>query len=219
MTQQPHPSNSRSIWQTLTSKKKIAAWEVGGVLFTNVIGGSLHFAFELSNYATPVALFASVNESTWEHLKFYFWASLLWTLIEFTYVRDEANNYTFAKAMNLLVTPIVVTLLFYGYLAFTLPIYGRGFFAADISTGIVGVLIGHLVSSYLMQREPLGVSWRNRGWAVIAVLTIMFSTFTYFPPKFFLFEDYMGYEYTNQYGILEEYTGPYVIFDRSEAEE
>lgn len=209
----------RSIWQTLTSSKKIAAWEIGGIFFTNVLGGSLHFAFELSNYSRPMALFASVNESTWEHLKFYFWAALLWSLIEYTYVKDEAKNYPFAKAMNLLITPILICLFFYGYLAFTLPIYGTGFFAVDISTGVLAVIIGHIVSSYFMQRENLGAQLRNRGLAIIAVLTIMFSTFTYFPPKFFLFEDYMGYEYTDQYGILEEYTGPYVVFDRSEFEE
>lgn len=208
----------KSIWGTLFSSRKIALWEFGGILFTTIVGGSLHFAFELSNYARPMALFASVNESTWEHLKFYFWAGLLWTLIEYSYVRKEANNYAYGKALNLLITPIVVSLLFYGYLAVALPIYGSGFLAADISTGVIGVIVGHIVSSYFLQREPLGASLRNRGLAIIAILTIMFSTFTYFPPKFFLFEDYMGYEYTGQYGILEEYTGPYVIFDRSESE-
>lgn len=208
-------STKLSVWSTLFRSRKIAAWEIGGIFFTNIVGGSLHFAFELSNYARPMALFASVNESTWEHLKFYFWAGLFWALIEYTYVKDEARNYAFGKAMNLIVTPIVVAALFYSYLAITLPLYGRGFFAADIATGVVGVIVGHIVSSYFLQREDLGTAVRNRGLALIAVLTIMFSTFTYFPPKFFLFEDYMGYEYSGQYGILEEYTGPYVVFDRS----
>lgn len=212
----PSPSGKNDGLATLFRSRKIALWEAGGVFFTTITGGALHFAFELSNYARPMALFASVNESTWEHLKFYFWAGLLWALLEYTYVRNEANNYTFGKALNLLVTPIVISLLFYGYLAIALPLFGTGFVEADIATGVIGVLVGHLVSSYCLQRKPLGGKARNVGLVVVAVLTIMFSTFTYFPPKFFLFEDFMGYEYTGQYGILDEYTGPYVIFERAE---
>ena len=40
----------------------------------------------------------------------------------------------------------------------------------------------------------------------------MFATFTYFPPKFFLFEDFYGHKFTDQYGILEDYE-PYRVFD------
>ncbi|MEM7331733.1 MAG: DUF6512 family protein [Chloroflexota bacterium] len=213
MAQTLSPSQEqRSIWSILTSNRKIMTWEITGIFFTNIVGGSLHFAFELSNYNRAVAFFASVNESTWEHLKFYFWAALLWALIEYTYVKNDARNYSFAKGMNLLITPLVICATFYGYLAFTLPIYGKGFLAADIATGVIGVIVGHIISSYYMQRENLGISLRNRGLAIIAVLTIMFSTFTYFPPQFFLFENYNGYEYQGEYGILDEYTP---FFDRS----
>ncbi len=209
----------RSIWSVLTSNRNIMRWEIGGIFFVSVLGGFFHFAYELSNYNSVVAIFASVNESTWEHLKFYFWTALLWSIVEYTYVKDDANNYAFAKSLNLIITPLVICITFYGYLAFALPIYGKGFLWADISTGVLGVILAHIASSYYMQRESLGTSVRNRGLAIIAVLTIMFSTFTYFPPKIFIFEDYMGYTYTGQYGILDEYTGPYVIFDRSEFEE
>lgn len=206
----------RSIWSVLTSNRKIMSWEIGGIFFVSTLGGFFHFAYELSNYNSVVAIFASVNESTWEHLKFYFWTALLYSIVEYTYVKDDSNNYAFAKGLNLIITPLIICITFYGYLAIALPIYGKGFLWADISTGVLGVITAHIVSSYYMQREPLGTSLRNRGLAIIAVLTIMFSTFTYFPPRIFLFEDYMGYTYTGQYGILDEYTGPYVIFDRSE---
>ena len=33
----------------------------------------------------------------------------------------------------------------------------------------------------------------------------------FFPPELFLFEHFWGYEYSGQYGILEDYT-PYLIF-------
>ncbi|MEM8860619.1 MAG: DUF6512 family protein [Chloroflexota bacterium] len=191
--------------------RTIMAWEIVGIFFINLMGGFLHFAFELSGFQPWVAFFASVNESTWEHLKFYFWAGILWALIEYTYVRHEANNFIFAKAMGALVTPIVVMITFYGYLAYALPTYGSGFLWADISTGVIGVIVGQMVSSYLLQSDQFEVRRRRIGTAVLVILLAMFSTFTYFPPEMRLFEDYYGYTYRGEYGILEDYTD-YLIF-------
>lgn len=106
----------------------------------------------------------------------------------------------------------MLCLFFYGYLSFTLPLYGRGFFLADITVGVLGVIAGQIVGSYFLQREPLGQKAKRLGLGIIVTLTIMFSTFTFYPPKFFLFEDFLGHRYTNQYGILEDY-GPYIVFD------
>ena len=129
--------------KTWLGMSKIAWWSLMGIFFINILGGAFHFVFELSGFWPPAALFASVNESTWEHLKFYFWSGLLWALIEYTYVRKEANNYWFAHAIGLLVTSVVVSIAFYAYLGVAIPKLGGGFLAADISTGVIGVIVGH----------------------------------------------------------------------------
>jgi hypothetical protein len=217
-TAQPRsPKTLQEKTAVLFRSRRIMAWEIGGIFFINIVGGSLHFAFELSGFTRWVAFFAAVNESTWEHLKFYFWAALLYALIEYTYVKDETNNYPLAKAISFLVMPIVLCLFFYGYLTVTLPMYGRGYFLADITVGVIGVIVGQIVGSYFLQREPLGQKAKQLGLGIIVAVTLMFSTFTFYPPKFFLFEDFLGHRYTDQYGILEDY-GPYLIFD-FEAEE
>ena len=206
-----YPQQKKSGWKTLLRSRRIALWEAGGVLFINIFGGFLHFAFELSSYAKPVAFFASVNESTWEHLKFYFWAGLLFALIEYTYVKDEANNFVFAKAMSFLVTPIAVIFVFYAYVGIMVPIHGQGTYLGAVLTGVVGVIIGQLVGSYYLQKRPLGKTYKYIGLGIIVILILMFSTFTFFPPKIFLFEDFYGYVYTGQFGILEDYE-PYKVF-------
>ena len=203
--------SSNAGWKTWFRSRRIALWEVGGVLFINLFGGFLHFAFELSEYARPVALLASVNESTWEHLKFYFWASLLFALIEYTYIKDEANNFIFAKGLSLLAIPIAVSITFYTYVGVVVPLHGQGTYFGAVMTGVIGVIIGQLVSSYYLQKRPLGRSYTYIGLGIILVLTFMFSLFTYFPPKMFLFQDFYGYEFTGQYGILEDYE-PYKVF-------
>lgn len=185
---------------------KIGWWAFAGTLVINMLGALLHFAFELSGYATPMALIASVNESTWEHLKFYFWSGLLWSLIQYTYVRKDANNYWFAQAIGLIVTPIVISIAFYAYLGVALPKYGQGFLAADIFTGVLGVIAGQLVASKLMQGPTLQQSTLRWAPAFLLIMIVMFSTFTYYPPKFFLFEDFQGHAFQGNYGILDSYT-------------
>ena len=85
---------------------KLLAFEVGQVVFIAVAGSLLHFAFELADYWKPLAWFAAVNESAWEHTKMYFWPGLAYALAQYTYTRGIANNYWFGKAMALLVTPV-----------------------------------------------------------------------------------------------------------------
>jgi hypothetical protein len=43
------------------------------------------------------------------------------------------------------------------------------------------------------------------------VLALMMATAAWFQPRIFLYEDFLGYEYTGQFGILDDYTN-YLIF-------
>jgi hypothetical protein len=205
------PSDTSMDKPTLFRSRRIMVWEIGGIFFINFIGGALHFAFELSNYSRAVALFASVNESTWEHLKFYFWASLLFALIEYTYIRKEANNFAFAKALSFVTMLFTIALLFYAYVGIMVPLYGQGTYLGVVLIGVLGVIFSQIVGSYFLQTRPLGQLYRYVGIGIIIVLTIMFLLFTFFPPEVFLFEDFFGYEYNGQYGILEDYE-PYRVF-------
>jgi hypothetical protein len=191
---------------------KLLLWAIGGFFWINIGGSMLHFAFELSEYYRPLALIAAVNESVWEHLKMYFWAGLLLALVQYTYVRDVANNYWFGQAIGLLVTPFLIILSFYFYLGIAYPMYGRGWLAADIGTGALGVIAGQYASYRILTREPLSIGIRRNGAAALYPLLIAaFLSFTYYPPRMFLFENFFGYTYRGDYGILEDYE-PYRIF-------
>ena len=64
-----------------------------------------------------------------------------------------------------------------------------------------------------MSKPPLIKPAKNTVFAGYLTLLVMFSTFTYYPPKFFLFENFFGYEYSGEYGILEDYE-PYRVFKK-----
>lgn len=60
------------------------------------LGALLHFLYELSGCNKVVAIFAAVNESTWEHIKIDFVGIIRWL-----YLRRNPN-YFVAKLLSLL---------------------------------------------------------------------------------------------------------------------
>lgn len=196
---------------TKSQKRKLIWLQVGAVVFTVLVASALHFAYELSNFWSPMALFGSVNESTYEHLKLFFWPGLIYALVQHAYVKEFTNNYWLAKAAALIIAPVVLIISFYFYLGIALPIYGRGVLWADISTGVLGTFVGEYVAYRLMLAAPVAAWLRKAAAPVLVGLTVMFPLLTFYPPQFFIFENFYGYEYSGDYGILDDYE-PYLVF-------
>ena len=80
-------------------KKYALKWELLGIVFIIVLGGALHFVFDLSGEWPPLALIAAVNESVWEHLKLGFWPALIYFLFPvFSFPPySHAGNFRFWK--------------------------------------------------------------------------------------------------------------------------
>ena len=81
----------------------------------------------------------------------------------------------------------------------------------DLTTMVIGLVLASIVSYKIMVKPPMELPKKKSILAGYVTMTLMFSTFTFFPPKIFLFENYFGYEYSGDYGILEDYE-PYRIF-------
>ena len=179
-------------------KNKLLAWEIGSFFFIGLIGAALHFTFEMSNFSSmEVAYFSAVNESTWEHLKMVFFPGLVFALIQYTYVRDVVNNYIIAKVAGLFLMPLVIAVGWYIYA----PILGRSYFPADLFLFYLAVFIGQVVSYRLLTRPPLDKKYTQIAIVTFFVLFAAFSTFTFYPPKIFLFE-HLDLKNTGLYGIL-----------------
>ncbi|NND04112.1 MAG: hypothetical protein HKN91_15125 [Acidimicrobiia bacterium] len=187
-------------------KRNILWWEVGAFVWIMIAGSAFHFIYELSNFNGVAALFGSVNESTWEHLKLFFWPGLIYAVVQHAFVKDYANNYWWGKALALFVTPFGVIFSFYFYLGIALPFRGSGWLWADISTGAFGVLAGNIVAYRILTAPKREKKLDLRGKAIILAMTAAFLLLTYFPIRMFLFEDFLGYEPRSEYGILEDYS-------------
>lgn len=180
-------------------KNKLLAWEIGSFIFIGLVGATLHFTYELSDFSSNVvAYFSAVNESTWEHLKMVYFPGLVFAIVEYTYVREQVNNYLVAKTANLLIMPLVITVGWYIYA----PAVGRSIFPVDLALFYLAVLIGQIASHWLLTRPPLAAKYNRYALAGFIVLFLAFSTFTYYPPRIFLFENF-DLKNTGQYGILD----------------
>lgn len=194
-----------------TGKLRLAAWEIGTVIWICVAGSALHFAFELSDYWRPMALFAAVNESAWEHTKMYFWPGLFAALVQYTYTRGIANNYWLGKAVALAITPVMIWLIYFSYMNWVVTSGGKASLPVMLSIMVLGISAGQAASWFILTRPPLQFAVPRYAAAVIAALTVVFSAFSYFPPRAFLFENFFCYQYTGEYGILDDYA-PYRVF-------
>lgn len=164
---------------------QIFLWELFGVIFITIAGALLHFAYRYFNEFKPLALISSVNESVWEHLKIAFWPALLYSIIEYLFIGDIANNFIIAKAVSLISIPTLIIILFYSYIA----ILGRNSLLIDISIFILSIFLGQIISFNILLMPPLPVFLTSLSALVIVILIIMFSLFTYFPPRFTIFKD------------------------------
>ena len=141
------------------NQNKILAWEITGFVVISFSGSLLHFAFEFFGEWPPMALLAAVNESVWEHLKLAFWPALVFALIEWPFFRRRWRNLRTAKAAGSFVMPLGIVLLFYGYTALA----GGNVLWADISLFILAVLIGQMLSGWIMARRPRQSRFEDSG--------------------------------------------------------
>jgi hypothetical protein len=199
----------------MNRKLELGLWEAGCVIWICVAGALLHFAFELSEFWKPLALIAAVNESAWEHSKMYFWPGLLYALIQYTYTRDIANNYWLGKGLALAVTPVSIFATYYSYMALIDLTGGKASLPVMLGIMVFGVSLGQIVSYRTLTSPPKQPKVRRYALPTFAALLGMYSSFTFFPPKLFLFENYFCYQYTGDYGILPDYE-PYRVFTRPE---
>ena len=182
-----------------SQKTIIFRCEMWGILFIILFGALLHFAFELSGGWRPLGVISAVNESVWEHLKLAFWPAIIWTIIEFFFVRrpakDTNQNFILAKAIGAYIMPLVIVVVFYSYTAFT----GESILVIDLLSFVIAVVIGQVTSYKLWSSLELSKVFDWLGLVMILVAVLLFTVFTFYTPGVAIFKDPV----TGGYGIIE----------------
>ena len=150
-----------------------------GIILICIVGTLLHFVYEWSHHNKIVAIFAAVNESTWEHIKICMTPTILWSLL---YIGK--SNYIVALSLTLLIVIVLIPILFYTYTAFT----KKSILVIDVICFYVTVITSQLVFNYFLDLNiPSIYTYLSIGLLVIEM--ICYLLFTYNPFKNFIFKD------------------------------
>lgn len=161
-----------------------------GMIFIAIVGTGLHFLYELSKHHKIVAIFAAVNESTWEHIKICLTATILWSLYD-GYIYGENTNYLFAKSLNILTIILLIPALFYLYTAFT----KKSILIVDIVCFNVTVVASQLVFYKLLSISSVSFIVTYFSVILLAIEFGMYMFWTFQPLENFIFEDPISHKY------------------------
>jgi hypothetical protein len=166
-------------------RRAAASWEIAGAVFILAAGSALHFAYEWSGGFPLVALFAAVNESVWEHLKLAFWPAVLWAAVERNPLRGRVNNFPLAKGLSIMLMPLAIVALFYGYTT----LLGHHVLVLDIATFVVAVILGQWLSCRLLTGDERSPAANRLAPVPVVVFAILLVVFTFLTPNVELFRD------------------------------
>ena len=179
------------IFMDTENRNPVLRYELLGVLFISLLGGLLHFTYELFGYNPIVGVFSAVNESVWEHLKLGFWPIVLLTIIEYWRMRKQSNNFFLAKTASAYAIIFVIPTIFYSYTSIT----GESIFLIDILSFIIAVIIGQFLSYKILNYKQLPKASKWISLVALIVLGILFVVFTFYPPTLTPFQDPISGEY------------------------
>ena len=166
-------------------KSSVSSWQIAGFVFTSVFGTFLHFLFDLTGGSAVAALFSAVNESIWEHMKLIFYPMVFFALIQYrAFGKDEAAFWC-VKLKGILLALGLIPSVYYIY------------------TGILGIsadwfnITIFFIAGAASYRYETKLFQEKRGCAVpqriaillICLIGVIFSYFTFLPPRIPLFRD------------------------------
>lgn len=161
-----------------------------GMITIAIVGTLLHFLYEISGHNKFVAIFAAVNESTWEHIKICMTPTILWGLYD-GYIYGTSTNYFVAKSLSLLTIILLIPSLFYTYTSFT----KKAILWIDVICFYLVVICSQFIFDYFVNLDslPFICSYLSCILLFAEVSSYMFLTFN--PLKHFIFEDPISHKY------------------------
>lgn len=171
--------------------KRLFKYSLIGFVFVSVFGSLLHFVFEWSGYNRATALFAPVNESTWEHLKLLFFPYLIWTFIQYFLLKCEKGVFA-SKLFGAIAGMLTITVIFYTYTGAS----GNSIEILNILLFFAGVLAAFTTDYIVFKSGKFStLIYDNIAVAILTAISAVFFIFTFAPPLIPLFKDPVNSSY------------------------
>ena len=163
---------------------------VVAIIIISIVGTFLHFLYEISGHNKYIALFAAVNESTWEHIKIALTPTLLWSLYD-GFIYGLNPNYFIAKALSLLAIIIIIPLIFYTYTSIT----KKAILPLDIITFYIAIICSQLIFNHFINLQPQEFIYTYISIIALFIIFAGYMVLTLQPLKIFIFKDPITQKY------------------------
>ena len=174
-------------------KKSIGLWQLFGYAVTALVGTLLHFLYDWLGGALWVAPFSGVNESTWEHMKLFFWPAFLFAAVQSLFFRDR-KDFLMIKLRGILSGLILIPVLFYTYNG----VIGKSPDWINISIFFVASAIAFIYEYKLLKADERTDTSKKIPIFSLLIIAALFVVFTFLTPTLEIFRDPIG----NTYGII-----------------
>ena len=164
-------------------KKPNFLWSLWGFSTTSFFGTILHFLFDLTKKSTLVAPFSGVNESTWEHMKLFFWPFFVFTIIEYFFFRPY-KCFLSVKLRALIIGLALIPVLFYTYNG----VIGKSPDFINIAIFFVSAFFAYLYE-YRAFKEGTTCLSKIIPLACFILIGASFIIFTFYTPELGIFKD------------------------------
>ena len=165
-------------------KRTVWLWQLFGFAVTSLLGTVLHFLYEWLGEAVWIAPFSGVNESTWEHMKLLFWPMLAFAAFERLFFEDYPAFWC-VKLRGILIGLGLIPLIFYTYNG----VIGKSPDWVNIAIFFISAAVAYVYQTRALNRGDLKCTSPRLALTALAVLAILFTVFTFAPPRLGVFID------------------------------
>lgn len=151
-------------------------------IFIFISGCALHFAYDFFGRSGTVAVFAPVNESTWEHLKLLFWPFTVFAAVDYYLYGKNEKCLISANTLSVVCALFFIIVFFYTYSG----ILGFNLLLIDIFDFALADALALYLSYKLTESEDCPAD----EFSMIIIYTLValcFFMWTFFPPDLGLF--------------------------------
>ena len=174
--------------------RSVGHWQLFGFAVTALGGTVLHFLYEWLGKTVWIAPFSGVNESTWEHMKLFFWPTLLFAVIQRVFF-SEYRNFWCVKLRGMLLGLLLIPVLFYTYNG----VIGKSPDWLNIAIFFLSAAAAYAWEAWLFVRGNVRCRVPNTARGMFVLLAVLFVLFTFLTPRLGIFRDPL----TGTYGISQ----------------
>ena len=165
-------------------KRSVWIWELFGFSVTSLLGTVLHFLYDWLGGALWIAPFSGVNESTFEHMKLFFWPAFIYAIFQSLFFR-EYKGFWCVKVRSILIGLSLIPLLFYTYNG----VIGKSPDFINIAIFFIAAASAYIYEYRALKGEKCAGRSPKLSLFLLVFIAALFVIFTFYPPHLAIFKD------------------------------